>query len=127
MRRLGSVALLLGIGAGERLVGEDGIGDARLDEIIQRAKAILPSNTVESVPMTEDDRPFVTVASMHIHCESHKVPVGWMVRAIGGDRAVNEPLSSKWTPFYFGRNRYLLPDVMTEAGLAKLRAAYSRR
>ena len=52
------------------------------------------------------------------------IPVARMVRAIGGDRGMDEPVSDEWQVVYVGRARYLSPFCFSEAGLNVLRDRY---
>jgi hypothetical protein len=65
---------------------------------------------------------YITVASLHrtIVSKKHSVPglnVNKMVRAIGGDRALNTPVHAIAKPIYNGRQRWVNPWLATPAGL----------
>lgn len=110
---------------GEALVGKGAIDEARLLVLIAKARGSFTPHFVSSaiIPQTSEakPRPYVKVAAMHLYCEANKVSVSLMVRAFGGDRAVNPPLNPNWKPIYVGRTRYLHPDCMTAKGMAELR------
>lgn len=64
---------------------------------------------------------WIKIADMHKQLNVLKIPVARMVRAIGGDRAMEQPLNSDFAVVYFGRTRYISPAAMSEANLTLLR------
>lgn len=48
------------------------------------------------------------------------IPVSKFVRAFGGDRGMNPPISPEFKFVYVGRTRYVPPEVLT-TGIAKLK------
>lgn len=115
---------------GEALTGRNAVDERRLEEITRQIKENRGPNWAQRVPKAPDGRSYVSVSDMHKFCVRNEVLPAWMAYAIGGDRAVSPPLNEKWKPYYVeekGRDRYLYPDVMTEAGLEELRAAYGQR
>jgi hypothetical protein len=52
------------------------------------------------------------------------IPVARMVRAIGGDRGMHDPISPEFQVIYVGRARYLAPFILTPEGLNILSDKY---
>lgn len=52
------------------------------------------------------------------------IPVARMVRAIGGDRAMEDPISPEFQVVYVGRARYISPFILTPEGLNILNDRY---
>jgi hypothetical protein len=52
------------------------------------------------------------------------IPVARLVRATGGDRAMNPPISPMFEVTFVGNTRYLSEDVLGEEGLAILSDRY---
>jgi hypothetical protein len=52
------------------------------------------------------------------------IPVARMVKAVGGDRGMEEPAHPMFQVAYVGRARYLSPECFTDAGLNILRDKY---
>lgn len=52
------------------------------------------------------------------------IPVARMVRAIGGDRGMEDPIRPEFQVVYVGRARYLDPFILTAEGLNILRDKY---
>jgi hypothetical protein len=68
------------------------------------------------------DEDWISVPNMHKLCVENGIPVSSMVRAMGGDRAVDDPLDERFRPKYVGRTRYLNPWCATEEGLNFLKS-----
>lgn len=52
------------------------------------------------------------------------IPVARMVRAIGGDRAMEDPIRPEFQVVYVGRARYISPFILTQEGLNILSDRY---
>lgn len=52
------------------------------------------------------------------------IPVARMVRAIGGDRAMEDPIRPEFQVVYVGRARYIDPFILTQEGLNILSDRY---
>ena len=55
---------------------------------------------------------------------SEDIPVARMVRAVGGDRGMEDPINATFQVIYVGRARYLSPDTLNGASLTLLRDKY---
>lgn len=84
------------------------------------------SKTVDEIPETEDGRPWIKVAALHKKLVREGIPVARMVKAMGGDRGVDEVLHDKFNFVYVGRARFLHPDCAGEWGLQFLRSMAGR-
>lgn len=84
------------------------------------------SMSADEVPVTEDGREYVKVAVLHRRLVKEGIPVSRMVRAMGGDRSIDDPAHPHFKPVYVGRARYLHPDTMTEWGFNFLRSMNGR-
>jgi hypothetical protein len=60
---------------------------------------------------------WVKLADVHKECVLREIPVARLVRAIGGDRGMSDPIDSRFQVIYVGRARYMDPFVMTDAGM----------
>jgi hypothetical protein len=67
---------------------------------------------------------WVKLAEVDKACRLNKIPVARMVRAIGGDRGMSDPVTKEWQVIYVGRSRYLSAWCLSEAGLNVLRDKY---
>lgn len=63
---------------------------------------------------------WIKIAEMHTKLVGMGIPVARMVRAIGGDRAMEEPLNLDFVVKYVGRTRWISPAALSEANLALL-------
>lgn len=79
------------------------------------------SMSADEVPVTEDGRPYLKVAVLGKILRKEGIPVARLVRAFGGDRAIDPPLHEKFTPTYVGKARYVHPDCGETWGLNFLR------
>lgn len=84
------------------------------------------SMSAGDVPTTEDGQPYIKVAALHKLLVKKGIPVSRMVRAFGGDRALDPPLHPKFRVVYVGNARWLDPWCATEAGLNFLRGMTGR-
>jgi hypothetical protein len=57
-------------------------------------------------------------------CRKEGIPVTRLVRAVGGDRGMEDPIDPMFLVKYVGRARYLDPRVTSEEGLNILRDKY---
>lgn len=64
---------------------------------------------------------WIKIAEMHKQLLTLDIPVARMVRAIGGDRAMEPPLNPDFTVVYFGGTRYISSAALSEANLSLLR------
>lgn len=66
--------------------------------------------------LTADEVPdgYVKLAEVSNACRAAGIPVSKLVRATGGDRAMNPPADPIFQVVYVGRTRYLPGDVMTK-------------
>jgi hypothetical protein len=64
---------------------------------------------------------FVKLSEVADLCRKENIPVSRLVRAVGGDRGMEEPAHPKFKVMYVGRARYLDPWVVTEEGLNLMR------
>jgi len=65
---------------------------------------------------------WIKVASLHKICVREGIPVSAMVRAFGGDRAIDPPLHPKFKVTYSGNSRWLDPWCASPDGLNFLRS-----
>ena len=80
------------------------------------------SLTVEEIPDG-----WIKVAALHKKLQKEGIPVARMVRAFGGDRALDGPLHPKFKVVYVGRARYLDPWCASSEGLEYLRGLGSTK
>ena len=92
--------------------------DAWTDEMVAARLAEL---TVEKIPVTEDERPWVKMSEVDTAFKALGIPISRLVRATGGDRGMNPPASPLWQIVYVGHTRYLSPDTLTE-GISKMKS-----
>ncbi len=64
---------------------------------------------------------FVKLSDVADLCRKEGIPVSRLVRAVGGDRGMDEPAHPKFSVIYVGRARYLDPWVTSEEGLNLMR------
>ena len=64
---------------------------------------------------------FVKLSEVADLCRKENTPVSRLVRAVGGDRGMEEPAHPKFKVMYVGRARYLDPWVTSEEGLNLMR------
>lgn len=62
----------------------------------------------------------VKLAEISTQCKKEGIPVSKLVRATGGDRAIDPPVDPVFQVMYLGRTRYLSGDVLTK-GMELLR------
>jgi len=92
--------------------------DAWTDEMVAARLAEL---TVEKIPVTEDERPWVKMSEVDTAFKALGIPISRLVRATGGDRGMNPPASPLWQIVYVGHTRYLSPDTLTE-GISQMKS-----
>jgi len=63
---------------------------------------------------------WVKLADVAKMCEASEVPVARLVRAVGGDRGMEDPANAKWQVVYVGRTRYLDPFCITPEAMTFL-------
>ena len=88
---------------------EQGMDTSYLKEHRQRL-------TVADVP-----EGYIKLASLDRICKKEGIPISRMVRAIGGDRALSEPIREEFRPIYVGNARYVDGWCASEEGLDFLR------
>lgn len=64
---------------------------------------------------------WIKLAEVANLCRAEDIPVSRLVRAIGGDRAMEDPIDPIFQVIYVGRSRYLSPEAVGEKGLAIMR------
>ncbi|HKZ42953.1 MAG TPA: DUF6011 domain-containing protein [Candidatus Hodarchaeales archaeon] len=67
---------------------------------------------------------WVKLADVDKRCRLEGIPVARLVRAIGGDRGMKEPINENFAVIYVGRARYMSPYVLTPEGLNLLSDRY---
>lgn len=80
------------------------------------------SMTVDEVPVADDGRDYIKVATLDRICKREGIPISRMVKAFGKDRSIDGPMHPKFQVFYVGRARYLHPDCAEDWGLNYMRA-----
>lgn len=74
--------------------------------------------------VAEAPKDWIKVAEVHNELVKLDIPVARMVRAIGGDRGMEQPINETFKVVYVGRTRYLSPEVLNEASLKLLGDRY---
>lgn len=64
---------------------------------------------------------WMKLADLDKKCRAEGIPVARMVRAIGGDRAMEPPVDPRFKVVYVGRARYISPEAFGEEALNLLR------
>ena len=74
--------------------------------------------SVKAIP-EDNGKPWVKLADVGDACRVAGIAISRLVRATGGDRGMNPPADPLFQIVYFGRVRYVHPDVLT-TGLTML-------
>jgi hypothetical protein len=97
------------------------IDEAKLADLIEAAKTAPAVIAPDDFNADENEHPsfpergpmaFVKLAEVHKAVVEQGRSLTAFVKAFGGDRAQQEPLSEDWTPVYVGRTRYLPATVL---------------
>jgi hypothetical protein len=69
---------------------------------------------------TEVPEGWIKLAAVADRLRTENIPVSRLVRAVGGDRGMEDPISPAFQVIYVGRARYLSPEVISPEGLTIL-------
>jgi hypothetical protein len=69
---------------------------------------------------TEVPEGWIKLAAVADRCRAEEIPVSRLVRAVGGDRGMEDPIKPMFQVIYVGRARYLSPETISPEGLAIL-------
>lgn len=97
------------------------------------AKIIAQGWTIETVAerrqemsLSEPPEGYISAKEAGDTLREKNVTIGWFVKAIGGDRALSEPLDPRFEPVYVGRRRWFDAWVISDEAIELMDLTYNR-